>query len=149
MCLLDYRDGILQLSGQHEQVLIVRAQGIERIDTIDLGFPIGLDTDIAEFIDRKHIPLQIDDVVVLYTDGITEAENPQGQLYGIDRLCQVIEKYRHGSTGELVTAIVEDVRQHIGAQKVYDDITLLAFKRLREPEFPPSVTPPVTRSTDG
>ena len=149
LCLLDYRDGILQLSGQHEQVLIVRAQGIERIDTIDLGFPIGLDTDIAEFIDRKRIQLQIGDVVVLYTDGITEAENQQGQLYGIERLCQVIDKCRHGRTGELVTAIVEDVRQHIGAQKVYDDITLLAFKRLREPEFPPSVTPPVTRSPDG
>ena len=149
LCLLDYRDGILQLSGQHEQVLIVRAQGIERIDTIDLGFPIGLDTDIAEFIDRKRIQLNIGDVVVLYTDGITEAENQQGQLYGIERLCQVIDKCRHARTGELVTAIVEDVRQHIGAQKVYDDITLLAFKRLREPEFPPSVTPPVSRSIDG
>ena len=135
LCLLDYRDGSLQLSGQHEQVLILFVPTASNASTrIDLGFPIGLDTNIAEFIDRKHIPLEIGDVVVLYTDGITEAENPQGQLYGIDRLCEVIDDCRNVSTGEIVRAIVEDLREYISEQKVYDDITLLVFKRLEELE---------------
>ncbi|MDY6937066.1 MAG: SpoIIE family protein phosphatase [Cyanobacteriota bacterium] len=129
LCLLDYSHGNLQLSGQHEQVLIVRANGIERIDTIDLGFPIGLETNIAEFIDRKQIRLQVGDLVVLYTDGITEAENPQGRLYGLDRLCQTIELHACRSAREIVTRVIEDLRQYIGEQKVYDDITLLILKR--------------------
>ncbi len=44
-------------------------------DKGDLGFPIGLDEDIADFVNQATIPLNPSDVVVLYTDSITEAEN--------------------------------------------------------------------------
>jgi len=51
LALLDYQEGMLKLSGQHEEMIVVRYNGsVERFDTIDLGFPIGLDADIAEFV---------------------------------------------------------------------------------------------------
>ena len=69
------------------------------------------------------------DVVVLYTDGITEAENLAGEQYGIDRLCEVVRVNRQHSAQRIKQAVVDDVRSHIGQQKVYDDITLLILKQ--------------------
>lgn len=133
LCLIDYHDGLVKLSGQHEEVIIAREEGIERIDTIDLGFPIGLDTNILEFIHGQHLHLNPGDVLVLYTDGITEAENQHKQLYGIERLCQVISQSRECTAEVILQGVIEDVRRHIGRHKVYDDITLLVLKRRSHP----------------
>jgi len=102
---------------------------VERIDTMDLGFPIGLDSEIADFVASTQIELNPGDVVVLYTDGVTEAENLDGVQYGSDRLCEVISANSHLSVEEIKEAIVTDVRQHIGKQKVYDDITVVVLKQ--------------------
>ncbi|HBL61803.1 MAG TPA: hypothetical protein DDZ80_26340, partial [Cyanobacteria bacterium UBA8803] len=79
LALLDYQEGTLRLSGQHEEIIVVRSGGqVERIDTIDLGFPIGLELDITDFVAQMQVQLQSGDGVVLYTDGITEAEDING-----------------------------------------------------------------------
>lgn len=130
LILLNYHNNCLRLSGQHESVICVRASGeIELIDTIDLGFPIGLDEDIADFIAEKEIYLNSGDGVVLYTDGITEAENEAGEFYELERLCEVIRQSWQQSANEIKEEIIKDVRRHIGQQKVYDDITLLVIKQ--------------------
>ncbi len=129
LALLDYQEGTVRLSGQHEEIIIVRSGGsVERIDTIDLGFPIGLESDITDFVAQTSVQLNPRDVVVLYTDGITEAENMTGRQYGLDRLCDVVSKNWQLSVGEIRQAVIDDVKQHIGEQKVYDDITLLVLK---------------------
>ncbi len=130
LSLLNYHAGTLRLSGQHEELIIVRENGsLERIDTMDLGFPIGLVPDISTFVGYTNITLNSGDVVVLYTDGIPEAENEAGELYGIDRICRIATQHRHRSADEIQQAIVADVRRHIGNHQVYDDITLLVFKQ--------------------
>jgi serine phosphatase RsbU (regulator of sigma subunit) len=130
LSLLDYHEGTLCLSGQHEEMIVVRSGGqVERFDTIDLGFPIGLEADITDFVANTQVQLNQGDVVVLYTDGITEAENHSGVRYGVERFCEVLGDNWHRSTEEIRQAVVEDVRQHIGKQKVYDDITLLVLKQ--------------------
>ncbi len=127
---VDYQDGQLRLSGQHEEMIVVRQGGtIERIDTLDLGFPIGLEEDITAFVGQTEVQLTSGDVVVLYTDGITEAENETGHLYGLDRLCQVVSQHRARSPWEIQSVVIEDVKHHIGSQHVYDDITLLVLKQ--------------------
>ncbi|MEG4457759.1 PP2C family protein-serine/threonine phosphatase [Microcoleus sp. N9_A1] len=130
LALLDYEEGMLKLSGQHEEMIVVRCNGsVERFDTIDLGFPIGLDADIAEFVAEKIVQLYSGDVVVLYTDGITEAKNMEKLLYGLERLIEVIEINWQRSPAEIRDAVIKDVRWHIGEQKVFDDITLLVLKQ--------------------
>lgn len=130
LTLLDYKEGNLRLSGQHEEIIVVRTNGkLERIDTIDLGFPIGLEPDIAVFVAQKEISLNPGDVVVLYTDGITEAENESGVQYGIERLCDVVSCNWQRSAEEIKHVVIDDVRSHIGKQKIYDDITLLVLKQ--------------------
>lgn len=130
LVILNYVDGKVSISGQHEETLIVRNGGhIERIDTIDLGFPIGLDEDIADFISHTTVELQPGDGIVLYTDGITEAQNIHKKQYGIERLCAAIGLNWHLSAPETKEAIIADLRQFIGKQKVFDDITLMVLKR--------------------
>ena len=130
LCLIDYHDRVLSLSGQHEQMLLVRSGGeIERIDTIDLGFPIGLEETIEDFVFQTQIHLNRGDVVVLYTDGITEAENNLGDHYGLEQLCNVVQQNWQHSADEIARAAIADLRSHIGVEKVYDDITLVVLKQ--------------------
>ncbi|AFZ09361.1 protein serine/threonine phosphatase with extracellular sensor [Oscillatoria nigro-viridis PCC 7112] len=130
LAILNYSEGRISISGQHEETLVVRKNGdVERIDTMELGFPIALDDDIADFISHVLIELEPGDGVVLYTDGIPEAYNIRKKQYGLKQLCQVISQNWHKSAAGVKDAVIVDVRQHIGKQKVFDDITLLVFKR--------------------
>ncbi|WP_367288428.1 SpoIIE family protein phosphatase [Laspinema palackyanum] len=130
LALLDYADGVLRISGQHEEILIVRGTGeIERLDTVDLGFPVGLELDIADFITQAEVTLNPGDGVVLYTDGIPEAENMAGEFYGMDRLCEVVSQYWQESAEAIRSGVIQDVREFIGEQRVFDDITLVVMKQ--------------------
>ncbi len=130
LCLIDYHDGVLNLSGQHEEMLVIRFGGaIERIDTIDLGFPIGLEETIEDFVFQTQVRLNTGDVVVLYTDGVTEAENYFGKHYGLEQLCAVVQRYWQLSANNIRQAVIQDLRSHIGVEKVHDDITLVVLKQ--------------------
>ncbi|NJK55480.1 MAG: SpoIIE family protein phosphatase [Pleurocapsa sp. SU_5_0] len=129
LSLVDYYDGILSISGQHEEILLIRQGKIERIDTVDLGFPLGLAESIADFVFETKIPLAKSDVAILYTDGITEAENSQGIHYGLEQLCAVVQQNWQQSAQDIRQAVIQDLRSHIGIEQVYDDITLVVLKR--------------------
>ena len=130
LSLVDYCDGMLNISGQHEEILIVRTGGnLEIVETVDLGFPIGLEESIADFVFETQIPLAKNEVVILYTDGITEAENERGKLYGLSKLCAIVEQNWQQSAEDIRSAVVRDLRSHIGIEEVYDDITLVVLKR--------------------
>jgi serine phosphatase RsbU (regulator of sigma subunit) len=126
LAILNYSEGWVSISGQHEETLIVRNGGqVERMDTMDLG----LHDDIAEFISHISIELQLGEGIVLYTDGIPEAKDINKKQYGVEQLCEVISQNWHLSAQEIKQAVIDDLRGHIGTQKVFDDITLLVVKR--------------------
>ncbi len=84
---------------------------LERIDTMDLGFPIALDDDIVKFINHISIELHTGDGVVLYTDGIPEAKDINKVQYGVDKLCEVISENWHKPATEIKEAIIGDLRR--------------------------------------
>jgi serine phosphatase RsbU (regulator of sigma subunit)/HAMP domain-containing protein len=130
LCLLDYAAGELKISGQHEHVIVLRRDGaVEMVDTIDLGFPIGLAEEIAAFVGQAKVQLLPGDGVVLYTDGVTEAENMAREQYGLARLAAVLKAHWAGPAEAIKQAVVADLKRYIGAQNVYDDITLVVAKQ--------------------
>lgn len=130
LSILDYYNGIFRLSGQHENVLVVRGNGdVEQIDTVDLGLPIGLDDEIGEFIGEREIRLSPGEGIVLYTDGVTEAADINQGIYGLERLTRIVGQNWSFTAREIEQKIVADVYDHIGDQEVYDDITLLVIKQ--------------------
>lgn len=129
LAFLDYEDKRITVSGQHEEVIVVRTNGdIERIDTVDLGFPIGLESEIGDFVATHAIDFDQGDIIVLHTDGVTEAESPEGLMFGLDRLCDSIGRHRHGSADDVKTGVISDLMAHIGTQKIHDDITLVVMR---------------------
>ncbi|GET40663.1 CHASE2 domain-containing protein [Microseira wollei] len=133
LCIVNYAFGNLSISGQHEEAIVVRKSGqIERIKTTDLGFPIGLDEEIADFISQTTVALEPGDGVVLYTDGIPEAKDINKKFYGLERLCEVVSSNWHLSASQIKQAAIDHLREFIGEQKVFDDITLVVLKRCDE-----------------
>ncbi|MGK7893368.1 MAG: CHASE2 domain-containing protein [Xenococcus sp. (in: cyanobacteria)] len=130
LAIINYLDKKVSISGQHEETLLVRASGqIERIDTMDLGLPIGITDDIADFIDHTVVELNSGDGLVLYTDGIPEAFNLKKQQYGMERFCEVISQNWQFTAQEIKQAIIDDVQTFIGQQKIFDDMTLVILKQ--------------------
>ncbi|HBL10771.1 MAG TPA: serine/threonine protein phosphatase [Cyanobacteria bacterium UBA11162] len=130
LAILNYFNGRISISGQHEETLVVRKGGeIERIDTMDLGMPIGLDDDITDLISHITVELEPGDGVVLYTDGIPEAKDINKKFYGLERLCEVVSRNWSNNAEQIKQAAINDLREFIGEQKVFDDITLLVLKR--------------------
>lgn len=129
LAFLDYDGKDMLISGQHEEVIIVRANGdLERIETMDLGIPIGLDSDISAFVSTRRIPLEKDDIIILHTDGVTEAENAHGELFGIERLCKEAVRLHQQSADRIATGIIDTLMSYIGSHKIHDDITLLVLR---------------------
>ena len=87
---------------------------------MDLGFPIGLEAEIGEFIAQAQVQLNFGGVVVLYTDEIPEAFDINKAQYGLKRLWQVVVENRHRRVLEIREAVINDVRQYIVAMKVFD-----------------------------
>ncbi|MCW6035251.1 AAA family ATPase [Spirulina subsalsa FACHB-351] len=130
LAVLNYREGLLSISGQHELVLVVRANGhLEAIDTMNLGMTIGLVDDISSFVSQISLVLEPGDGIVLYTDGIPEAENQAGEFYGLDRFCDVIRRHWDKDASAIHQAVIDDLETFIASHKVFDDITLLVVKR--------------------
>jgi PAS domain S-box-containing protein len=129
LSLLHYQDRIVTISGQHEEVLIVRGNGeLERHDTLNLGFTLGLESDISHLIDEAKVPLQPGDVMVVYTDGITEAINNVGVTYGIERLAEAVRSSHERPSRGIREAVLRNLRDHIEGQELLDDISLLVIK---------------------
>jgi len=129
LAFLDVEDEKVTISGQHEEVIIIRRDGaVSRLDTMDLGFPIGLEENIGDFVSSTTLPFSSGDMIILYTDGITEAESEACELYGIERLIESALRAHDKSAAEAVADIIHDLKTHIGKQKVHDDITLVVLK---------------------
>jgi PAS domain S-box-containing protein len=92
------------------------------------GMAIGAMED-AEYTAGTAV-LEPGDVMVLYTDGITEAENAAQELYGEDRLRETIAAMRSRSAEEIMSAILESVLAFSGSTPQSDDITLLVVRRV-------------------
>ena len=131
---LDYQQhatgGRVRLSGQHEYLLVVRSTGeVECIDTVMLGLPLGLEASIERHIGEQHIALAAGDGVVLYTDGITEAERQDGQQYGLARLQAVVLEHWQQPAKTICAEVISDVYSYIADHTVFDDMSLVVLKQ--------------------
>jgi sigma-B regulation protein RsbU (phosphoserine phosphatase) len=102
------------------------------------GMVVGLRIPgAAEKFDRllveERLPLNVGDVMVFYTDGITEAMNPSDDLFGEARLSRIIEEHGHLASGELRERILREIEAFVGTADQHDDMTMILLKV--EPAF--------------
>jgi sigma-B regulation protein RsbU (phosphoserine phosphatase) len=75
------------------------------------------------------VPLDRDDCLVLYTDGVTETLDAEGDEFGLDRMMQSVRATANDGAHAVVRKIIEDVRDFSGSVPQNDDITLIAIRK--------------------
>jgi sigma-B regulation protein RsbU (phosphoserine phosphatase) len=118
--------GLLQWSNAgHPKPLVVRA-GVEPIQLQTTGMPLGL-LGVAEF-GVESIQLQPGDKVVLYSDGLSEAENRSGEFFDKEMLMKTVEAGAKGTCGDMHNRLMAAVREFTEDSELSDDITLLVLE---------------------
>jgi len=81
--------------------------------------------------ERGYVTLEPGDVLLGYTDGISEAENPAGDAYGVERLRDLLLGKAWTSARDLVESVLAEVDAYVGSDQRVDDQTLVAVVRRR------------------
>jgi sigma-B regulation protein RsbU (phosphoserine phosphatase) len=118
-------------AGQNPPMLrrAVVTSGGNRIEWLrEGGVALGM-FDRARYI-TGHTKLNPADVLVMYSDGITEAENPEGQPFDEQGLQGVVDSRSWGTATELGWATFEAVERHVQERRLLDDLTVLVMRRL-------------------
>jgi sigma-B regulation protein RsbU (phosphoserine phosphatase) len=123
---LDRRGGIEICNAGHHPPLLVREEAVVPIEAT--GLPLGLFCDETFAIGRFEA--RPGDVLLLYTDGLCEAEDASGTEYGIDRLVAAARGSVERDATGLVAACIADHRKFLGGRPHGDDLTLMALRRL-------------------
>jgi serine phosphatase RsbU (regulator of sigma subunit) len=90
------------------------------------GIPLGVTEEID--IEEKELAVRKNDVLVLYTDGVTEAVNEKEEEFGKDRLIQVILEHRALTAHDMIEKVTDALMAFSGSQPQFDDITLMILK---------------------
>jgi sigma-B regulation protein RsbU (phosphoserine phosphatase) len=93
--------------------------------TYPVNLPVGVAADLT-FSEQETV-LAPDMTLFLYTDGLTEAENGVHELFGKQRIDEVLATFE-GSPQELIEAMTAAVHQFVGDTEQSDDLTMLAFR---------------------
>jgi phosphoserine phosphatase RsbU/P len=88
----------------------------------------GATEKFAELLEEDSITLQRGDVLVLYTDGITEAMNGESDLFGEARLSRIVTEHGHLDAAELRERILREVEAFVGSADQHDDMTMILIK---------------------
>jgi phosphoserine phosphatase RsbU/P len=109
----------------HLPPLLFRGSTVERLE-ID-GTVVGAFPFAAYGESKKK--LETGDVLLCYTDGITEPENAYGEMFGEDRLIALVQKNLHRTDDQIVQAIMDSVLQWTGSPELQDDMTILLARQ--------------------
>lgn len=130
LIILTYEKGKFVIAGQHESYIIIRANGtVEDYDTQNMGFYVGLVPDISDSVNQQEFSLYKDDLLILYTDGITEAINETGEQFGLERIKTTLIKYKDLPVEKIKEKFIKDLYNFMGSNVPFDDITLMIIRQ--------------------
>jgi sigma-B regulation protein RsbU (phosphoserine phosphatase) len=111
----------------HNPPLILDAEGNARFIERG-GLPLGMFRDTRYY--EYYLPIDSGQIMLLYTDGATEANSPAGEEYGRERLAEVIRAARDRSARDMIDYIYNDVFEWSGGRGADDDVTFIVIKAL-------------------
>jgi phosphoserine phosphatase RsbU/P len=128
MMVIKLEDDCMIVAGHHQDVLVYRAsQGaVTAIPT--RGTWLGITDQIESVMEVKKIEVAANDVALFFTDGVTEAANDAGEMYGQERLQRVLAQFADMPVEKALERILEDVRSFRAEQE--DDVTLILLKKI-------------------
>jgi sigma-B regulation protein RsbU (phosphoserine phosphatase) len=79
---------------------------------------------------ESEVQFDVGDVLLMYTDGVTDALNDHTEEFGVEQLTRLLAENRHLSVHDLVRTIVDAIHQFVGSTETFDDMTIVALKRV-------------------
>ncbi len=129
--LLNDQDGSIQMvcAGHDKAPLVRKNKDLEWIKPP--GLAIGLDDgDVFSRVTKLHnVQLESGDCLLLYTDGVTEAMNPQQDEYGKERMAKAFKSAAQGGSEHIVTELSKDLKKFVNGYHQMDDITIIAIEK--------------------
>ncbi|MGB9473812.1 MAG: GAF domain-containing SpoIIE family protein phosphatase [Candidatus Udaeobacter sp.] len=126
-----HRDGVTLARAGHDAPLLYKQKSQTVTPLKPPGMVVGIDS--GSVFDRLTIDfavsLERDDCLLLYTDGVTETLNAEGDEFGVDRMMQSVRASASNGAQTIVRKIIEDVRDFAGSVPQNDDITLIAIRK--------------------
>lgn len=125
-------------SAGHNPMILYRGESDATYFLKPKGIPVGIDAPDADLFRRtisvERLTLKQEDMLVIYTDGITEAMNPSREQFGEGRLLAAIKKYGHLTAQEFSQELDREIHEFTLGALQNDDITLVAIKEKVQPE---------------
>jgi sigma-B regulation protein RsbU (phosphoserine phosphatase) len=130
--ILDHAQGAVTLSrAGHDAPIIFDAETKKAAPVKPPGMVVGIDS--GSVFDRitGDFPLSLkrNDCLLLYTDGVTEALDANGDEFGPDRMIECVRTSAPEGAPAIITRIIDELRAFVGAQPQNDDITLIAIRK--------------------
>ncbi len=121
-----YHGGLLRFAGAHEPFLILRAATgrVEQIETP--GTWIGVLPEIDDALSDSSLHLEIGDLVLLYSDGLVESRNPEGEFFGLGRVREALIAGRDSPLETIAQGLVQASADF--SDEIEDDISILLFR---------------------
>jgi serine phosphatase RsbU (regulator of sigma subunit) len=127
--LLDPNSGILTYcnAGHHPPYHLSAHEGGQPEELSRTGMPLGVSLEASW--SEEAVQLAPGDLLLLYTDGVVDAHNPDQELFGADRMLEITISLKHRSALHVQDAILSEVRAFAGNEQQFDDLTLVLIKR--------------------
>lgn len=110
----------------HNRPMIHRSGEASCMELDTEGLIIGVKRSVI--FEERSVLLLPEDVVIFYTDGLTEAANSEGEMFGVGRVCQIIGGLAHLPASEIVNSLYEAVSDFTKSPTLQDDISIVVAK---------------------
>lgn len=128
MSILKLGDHSIEVAGHHQDIIIYRAAH----NTIEIqpttGTWLGISDNLDGFVTPIHIPIATGDVVLLFTDGLTEAQSASGGMFGQERLAELFAEHAMAAPDDTTERILRHIQSFQAEQ--HDDITMLMIRKV-------------------
>ena len=129
LAILNQDDGGMNWSSAAQPAPLLKRNGEVSELEGDGGLPLGMTPELTY--SEHYFKLKSGDIMLLYTDGIIEAENASGEIYGLERLKGFLSKIDPTMIAdEIIQAILGDVTGFTDGAEQYDDMTMVAVRKL-------------------
>ncbi|PYL15588.1 MAG: hypothetical protein DMF46_05585 [Verrucomicrobia bacterium] len=130
--ILDHaRNGVTLARAGHDAPLLYKRASQTVTPLKPPGMVVGIDS--GNVFDRITgdfpVPLERDDCLVLYTDGVTEALDTDGNEFGVERTIQSVRASADNGAQAIIARLIDDLRNFVGSHPQNDDITLIAIRK--------------------
>jgi serine phosphatase RsbU (regulator of sigma subunit) len=127
LMVLKLEDDHMTIAGHHQDVLVYRSSQGKVAAVATKGTWLGISDQIESFMEVRNVDLADNDVILLFTDGVTEGMNGAGEMFGQNRLQESFERYADLPIEKALERILNEIRSFQVEQE--DDMTLILLRK--------------------